>query len=109
MLGRLILALTGPPQQGGASPLGSLVLMGLIFLIFWFVLIQPMRSQKRKLEELVKGLKSGDKVIVSPGIFGVIVGVEDDAFLVRVDDRTRIKVLRSAIAGLQAAPSTEKK
>jgi preprotein translocase subunit YajC len=109
MLERLILALSGPPQQGDPSPLGSLVLMGLIFLIFWFVLIQPMRSQKRKLEELVKGLKSGDKVIVSPGIFGVIVGVEDDAFLVRVDDKTRIKVLRSAIAGLQAAPSTEKK
>ncbi len=109
MLGHLTLALSGPPQQGEPNPFGSLVLMGLIFLIFWFVLIQPMRSQKRKLEELVKGLKSGDKVIVSPGIFGVIVGVEDDAFLVRIDDKTRIKVLRSAIGGLQGAPSTEKK
>ncbi len=109
MLVESILALAGPPQQGEPNPLGSLVLMGLIFLIFWFVLIQPMRGRQRKLETLVKGLKSGDKVIVGPGIFGVIVGVEDDAFLVRIDDKTRIKVLRSGIAGLQAAPESEKK
>jgi len=109
MLVVTILALAGPPQQGEPNPLGSLLLMGLIFVIFWFVLIQPMRSRQRKLEQLVKGLKTGDKVIVSPGIFAVIVGVEDDAFLVRVDDKTRIKVLKSAIAGLQAAPESEKK
>ena len=109
LLGHTILALAGPPQQGDANPLGSLVLMGLIFVIFWFVLIRPMRSRQKKLEDLVKGLKSGDKVIVNPGIFGVIVGVEPDSFQVRIDDKTRIKVLKSAIAGLQGAPETEKK
>jgi preprotein translocase subunit YajC len=108
-LGATILALSGPPQQGEANPLGSLVLMGLIFVIFWFVLIQPMRSRQRKLEDLVKRLKSGDKVIINPGIFGVIVGVEDDSFQVRIDDKTRIKVLKSAVAGLQGSPETEKK
>jgi preprotein translocase subunit YajC len=108
-LGATILALSGPPQQGEANPLGSLVLMGLIFVIFWFVLIQPMRSRQRKLEDLVKGLKSGDKVIINPGIFGVIVGVEDDSFQVRIDDKTRIRVLKSAVAGLQGSPETEKK
>jgi hypothetical protein len=36
--------------------------------------------------------------------------VEDDAFLVRVDEKTRIKVLKSAVSGLQGAPvETEKK
>jgi preprotein translocase subunit YajC len=109
MLVECLLALAGPPQQGEANPLGSLVLMGLIFLIFWFVLIQPMRGRQRKLEELVKNLKAGDKVIIGPGIFGVIVGVEDDAFLVRIDEKTRIKVLKSGVAGLQGAPEPEKK
>ena len=59
----------------------------------------------------MKSLKAGDKVIINPGIFGTIVGVEDDAFQVRIDDKTRIKVLKSAVAGLQgpAAQKTEKK
>jgi len=108
-LGHSLLALAGPPQQGEANPFGSLLLMGLIFAIFWFVLIQPMRGRQKKLEELVKGLKSGDKIILNPGIFGVIVGVEEDSFQVRIDDKTRIRVLKSAVAGLQGPPETEKK
>ena len=69
-----------------------------------------MKNKQKKLEDLVKGLKAGDKVIVNPGIFGTIVGVEADAFQVRIDDKTKIKVLKSAVAGLQGSPSeTEKK
>jgi preprotein translocase subunit YajC len=105
-----LLALAGPPQGGEPHPLASLVLMILIFGIFYFVLILPMRSKQRKLEGMIKGLKAGDKVIVNPGIFGTIVGVEEDAFQVRVDDKTKLKVLKSAIAGLQGQPiETEKK
>jgi preprotein translocase subunit YajC len=105
-----LLGLAGPTAGGEPSPYASLVLMGLIFGIFYFVLIMPMRKKQRKLEELIKALKTGDKVIVNPGIFGVIVGVEDDAFQVRVDDKTRLKVLKSAVAGLQGPPAdTEKK
>jgi preprotein translocase subunit YajC len=99
-----------PPPSGEGNPFASLILMGAIFAIFYFVLIMPMRSKQRKLEQLVQGLKSGDKVIINPGIFGTIVGVEEDSFLVRVDEKTRIKVLKSAVSGLQGAPSeTEKK
>ena len=98
------LALAGPAAGGEQSPYASLILMGLIFGIFYFVLILPMRNKQKKLEDLVKTLKSGDKVIVNPGIFGTIVGVEDDAFLVRIDEKTRIKVLKSAVAGLQGPP-----
>lgn len=106
-----VLALAGSPQQGGeANPFGSLVLMALIFGIFYFVLIMPMRNKQKKLEQLQKELKPGDKVIVNPGIFGTIEGVEDDAFQVRVAEKTRIRVLKSAVAGLQGPPAaTENK
>jgi preprotein translocase subunit YajC len=107
---RLLLALAGTPQQGEPHPLASLVLMVAIFSIFYFVLILPMRSKQKKLEALVKQLKAGDKVVINPGILGVIVSVEDEAFQVRVDDKTKLKVLKSAIAGLQGqSPDTEKK
>ena len=86
---RILLALAGPPQDGEPHPMASLVLMGAIFAIFWFVLIQPMRTKQKKLEDVVRALKTGDKVIINPGIFGTIVGVEDDAFQVRVDDKTK--------------------
>jgi preprotein translocase subunit YajC len=103
---RLLLALAGPARPGESNPFASLIMMGLIFGIFYFVLILPMRRKQKKLETLVKELKSGDHVVLNAGIFGTIVGVEESAFLVRIDDKTRIKVLKSAVAGL--APGAEK-
>jgi preprotein translocase subunit YajC len=106
---RMLLALAGSPQ-GEPPAFASLILMGLIFGIFYFVLILPMKTKQKKVEEMVKGLKSGDKVLITPGIFGTIVGVEDDSFQVRVDDKTKLKVLKSAVSGLQGPlPQTEKK
>jgi preprotein translocase subunit YajC len=106
---RLALALADPQAAGQPSPFSSLILMGLIFGIFYFILILPMKNKQKKLEGLVKGLKAGDKVIITPGIFGVIVGVEEGSFKVRIDDKTRIKVLKSAVAGLQGPPESENK
>lgn len=107
---RTTLALAGQAQTAGEpNPLASLVLMVVIFSIFYFVLILPMRNKQKKLEQLIKGLKVGDKVVLNPGIFGTIVGVDEDSFQVRVDDKTKLKVLKSAVAGLQGQPlQTEK-
>ena len=99
---RMLLALAGSRLGGEPPAFASLILMGLIFGIFYFVLILPMKTKQKKLEEMVKGLKAGDKVIINPGIFGTIVGVEDDAFQVRVDEKTKIKVLKSAVAACRA-------
>jgi preprotein translocase subunit YajC len=106
---RSLLLLASPPPGGEQSPLPSLILMGLIFSIFYFVLILPMKQKQRKLEEVVKSLKTGDKVILSSGIFGTIVAVEADGFAVRIDQNTKIKVLKSAVAARQDEPATEKK
>jgi preprotein translocase subunit YajC len=104
----IMLALAGSPG-GEQNPFAGILLMGIIFAIFYFVLIMPMRNKQKKLEQLVHELKSGDKVIISPGIFGTIEGVEDESFHVRIAEKTRIRVLKSAVAGLQAAPPQEKK
>ena len=85
--------------------------MVLIFLIFYFVLILPARNKQKRLEAMVSALKPGDRIIVNPGILGTVVSLEgDDTVQVRVDEKTKIRVLRSAVSGLQDAPSeTEKK
>jgi preprotein translocase subunit YajC len=105
-----LIALAGSTPSSDQGPLGMLIPMGLMFAIFYFVLFMPMRQKQKKLDDLVKGMKAGDKVIINPGIFGTIVGIEEDAFQVRIDDKTKIKVLKSAVTGLQGQPAeTEKK
>jgi preprotein translocase subunit YajC len=102
-----LIALAGTARPGEPNPLASLLMMGLIFAIFYVILILPMRKKQKNLDQLVKGLQKGDRVILNAGIFGTIVGVEEDAFLLRIDDKTNVKVLKSAVAGRQAT-GTEK-
>ena len=94
------LSLVAQGQDGGGF-LGLLVPMVAMMAIFYFLVIGPQRRHQKKLEELRSALKSGDKVITSSGIFGTIVGVEPDSVQLRIAEQVRIKVLRSAIAGLQ--------
>ena len=49
----------------------QLVPFALILGIFYFVMILPMRKRQQKVQEFQGGLKVGDKVITSGGIFGI--------------------------------------
>jgi preprotein translocase subunit YajC len=106
----MTLPLFAAPAPAEPHPLLQLLPILLIFGIFYFVLIMPMRKRQRKAETMQKQLKAGDRVIIQPGIFGQVVGAEGDTLVVRIGEQTKVKVLRSAIAALQGeSAETEKK
>ena len=76
--------------------------MVMVFVLIYFMVISPSRKRQRKLQEMISNLKTGDKVITTGGIHGVLVGISDHLFQVRIADQVKIEVTRSAIAGLQA-------
>ena len=85
----------------------SLVLIGIMLVVFYFLLIRPQQQRAKKHKSLVEGLKRGDEVITSSGIFGKIVLIEGNAVTLEIAKGTRIKVLKSYVGGL-ATPETEK-
>ena len=85
-------------QPGGIALFLPLIL---IMVIFYFLMIMPAQRRQKKVNEMLKELKNGDKVITTGGIYGTIVGLEGDAIQLRVAEQVKIKVSRSAIAGLQ--------
>ena len=97
-------AAPGPAAGGGME---SLVLIGIMLVVFYFLLIRPQQQRAKKHKSLVEGLKRGDEVITSSGIFGKIVLIEGNAVTLEIAKGTRIKVLKSYVGGL-ATPETEK-
>lgn len=91
-------------QPGGIALFLPLIL---IMVIFYFLMILPAQRRQKKVNEMLRSLKNGDKVITNGGIYGTIVGLEDDAVQLRIADQVKIKLSRSAIAGLQAEPAKE--
>lgn len=88
--------------QSQPSPLFSLIPFILMLVVFYFLLILPAQRRQRKTNEMLGNLKSGDKVITNGGIYGTVVGLEGDTLQLRIADQVRIKIARSAVAGMQA-------
>jgi preprotein translocase subunit YajC len=73
----------------------------LILVVFYFLLIRPNQTRQKKWQEMLNGLKAGDRVTTSGGIRGTIISVKDDAIQLRVPpDNLRLEVAKTAIATL---------
>ena len=84
-----------------AGQMGGILPIILIMVIFYVLLILPAQKRQKKVALMLSELKNGDKVITTGGVYGTIVGIEDDAIQLRIADQVKIKVLRSAVGGLQ--------
>ncbi len=99
--------LQAAPAGIAANPIVQMVPYLLMFVIFYFVLLAPMRKQQKNQKELLSALKKGDRVVTSGGIHGTIAQVEDQIVWLKIADTTKIKINRSAIAGLSADTETK--
>src|ERR1700677_1189850 len=90
-----------PSQPGGITLFLPLIL---IMVIFYFLMIMPAQKRQKKINEMLKNLKNGDKVITNGAIYGTILGPEDDGIQLRIAEQLKIKVARNAVAGLQSEP-----
>jgi preprotein translocase subunit YajC len=88
-------------QAGGPGGLMAFLPLVIIMGIFYVLLILPAQRRQKKTTEMVNALKNGDKVITTGGLFGTIVGLEGDSIQLRIADQVKVKVLRSAVTGLQ--------
>jgi preprotein translocase subunit YajC len=93
--------------QQPSSMLSFFLPFVLIMGIFYVLLILPAQRRQKKVQEMLANLKTGDKVITSGGLYGTIVGLEADCVQLRIADQVRVKVARSAIAGLQPESTKE--
>ncbi|MGN0869065.1 MAG: preprotein translocase subunit YajC [Akkermansia sp.] len=87
-------------EQG--SPYSMLITFVLIGIIFYFMLIRPAQKQQKAQKQLHEGLKSGDKVVTSGGIYGIIREVQEGAVKLEIAPNTVIKVTKSSIAAAVA-------
>jgi preprotein translocase subunit YajC len=79
----------------------SLLPMLAIFAIFYFLLIYPVRKRQKALQKVIEELKRGDKVVTNGGLYGEVAAVEGNVIYLKVSDNLKIKVAKSAIAGLE--------
>lgn len=78
----------------GNPILGSIFMYGAIFAIFYFILIRPQSTQRKKHDEMVRNLKKGDEIVTSGGLVGEVLFIKEkggDDKSNGMEDRVTIK------------------
>ena len=70
--------------------------MVLLVIVFYFILIRPQQKRAKQQAKLIAGLKSGDKVVTSGGIIGVVTSVKDRTVSLRSAD-AKMEVTKSSV------------
>lgn len=96
----------GQPAGCAGGGLTQLAMLGLMLLVMYFVAWRPQQKQQQEHDAMLKKLKAGDIIRTDSGIRGEIVKISDRDVDLLVAERTKINILRSRIAGLDAKPAT---
>src|SRR5688572_22119850 len=99
MLVTPVFAMGAPPQ--GGSPWLQFVPFVLVLAIFYFIILLPMKRKQQKVQAFLDGLKVGDRVITTGGIYGQITRIGEGSLQIQIADKIKIEVARAAIGGYQ--------
>ncbi|MDR0393016.1 MAG: preprotein translocase subunit YajC [Puniceicoccales bacterium] len=83
-------------DQAVGSGASSLMIMGLFFLAFWFLLIAPQKKKQKEQEKMISNLKAGDNVVTTSGIIGTIMQIKGECLIIKSVD-SKIELHRSFI------------
>lgn len=98
---------TQAPAEGAPAPASqpgwvTFLPFILMFVVFYFLLLRPQKKQQQEREKMISALKKNDHVLTNSGIYGIVKQVQDNDFVLCIDENkdVRVKVARTAIAGI---------
>ncbi len=100
MFNHIMLLMGQPGQDGGPGLSMNIILFGSIILIFYFMIIRPQQKRAKDRQRMLDGMKKGDKVITSGGIYGTIAGMDEKTVLVQIADNVKVKLDKGSIASI---------
>ncbi|MEB2321158.1 MAG: preprotein translocase subunit YajC [Sorangiineae bacterium] len=87
---------------GLGAMLPLLLLIPFVFLLFW-----SSRSQQKKQQQAIAGLKKGDRVLTNGGFAGKLVELGDRFAKVELAPGVKVDVLKSSLLGKDSAETAE--
>lgn len=83
--------------SGGSLFGNPLIIMLLFIAAMYFLMIAPQRKKQKQHQQMMNALETGDEVITIGGLYGKITNKDEKTFTIKVDDGTKIKILKSAV------------
>jgi preprotein translocase subunit YajC len=98
--GLALLQASGAGNTTGSMGM-TLVTFGLVFVIFYFLIIRPQNKKQKETRRMIEAVKKGDKVITAGGVHATVYTVKEKTVILKVDDNTKMEFSKSAIASVE--------
>jgi preprotein translocase subunit YajC len=93
------MAEAAPTAGAGAGFEGLILPIGLIAILYFFM-IRPQIKRQKEHKKLVDALSKGDEVQTEGGIMGKIADIGDNFILLEIAEGVEIKVRRASVAAV---------
>ena len=90
-------AQTAPAAGAQGGGLGMMVMMGLMVVVFYFLLIRPQTKRAKEHQAMIKALEVGSEVATAGGIVGKIVEAGEQFLTIEIANNVSVKVQRHTV------------
>ena len=87
-----------PPSGILGFLLGPFGMMIIIFAIIYLLIMRPQQKKQKLLQEMLRNLQKGDKVVTQAGVYGTIAQIDEKTILLQVADKVQVKIARWSVA-----------
>ncbi len=84
-------------EAAGGNPWQSIIMFGLIGLVFYFFMIRPQIKRTKEAKKFRESLAVGDKIVTIGGIHGKVLEITDTTILIS-SDGTKLRLEKSSIS-----------
>jgi preprotein translocase subunit YajC len=112
----VLAAVTAPSGLDGffAGPVGQMIIpLAMFGVLFYFMLWRPQQQRQRDHVNKIQSIKRGDTVVLSNGMKGKVVRVEDAELGVEIAQNVTVKVVKTMVHDVQTrgepAPANDAK
>ena len=99
MMNLMNVLLMAPPTQGAnQNPLMQFLPLILIGIVFYFFMIRPQTKKMKDQRNFIEGIKKGDKVVTIGGIHGKIAEINDDTYILEIENGVKMKIDKVSVS-----------
>ena len=80
------------------NDLAALLPLVAILALFWFMVVRPQQRRQKEVVALQQSIAVGQRVMMSSGIYGTVLSIDDDRARLEIAPGTQIEIARAAIA-----------
>ena len=99
MMNLMNVLLMAPPAQGAnQNPVMQFLPLILIGIVFYFFMIRPQTKKMKDQRNFIEGIKKGDKVVTIGGIHGKIADINEDTYLLEIENGVKMKIDKVSVS-----------